>query len=178
MENEFRFEGLVKTNPIMLYSKKTGNTFVKFTVRNDPDNARFLIKKIKSEGRVGDGPINYGQSYIDCFLEYKEKDGNTAKYALENVHKGDVIKAVGAIRSGRKPVKEEGDKFRANWVYGDYLYVNVKKIEVIKKAEERKVNPYRENSEFEKSRYYGRYRYNQVKSYDQYVSDDELIFDI
>lgn len=177
MQNEFKFEGLVRTSPILLNSQRTGDTFVKFTIRNDPDHAKFIVQKIYREGRDKEGPLNYGQVYIDCLLRYKDKNGNVARYALENVHKGDVIRAVGAIRSGKKPVKEEGDQFRANWVYGDYLFVKVKQLEIIKRAEERRKNPYSREREYKGPNYEWSY-YKGVKSADQYVSDDDIIFDI
>ena len=125
MLNEFRFEGSVRSEPILCSSKKTGNSFVKFTIRNDPTLNWWKMQRIKE--RWAQGERNYGQAYIDCFVTYRGRENNLGKYALENVHKGCLIRACGSIRSGRKPIKEEGDPYRAIWVYGDYLYVNINK---------------------------------------------------
>lgn len=172
MLNEFNFEGVVKSEPILCSSKQTGNSFVKFTIRNDPKYTWYVIKKLKECNETNER--RWGQVYIDCFAHLYKNGESPGKYVLENVHKYDTIKASGAIRSGRKPVKEEGDQFRANWVYGDYLYVNVKQIEVTKKGIQKKT------SRYEDKKFFSDYPnfHNQIKSFDQYVTDDDLIFDI
>lgn len=172
MLNEFNFEGIVRSEPIFCSSAKTGNSFAKFTIRNDPKYTWYVIKKLRESNETDER--RWGQVYIDCFAAVYKNGESPGKYALENVHKGDIIKASGVIRSGRKPVKEEGDRFRANWVYGDYLYVNVKKLEVTKKAKER------ENKRYKDKKFFSDYPnfHNNIKSLDQYVSDDDLIFDI
>lgn len=171
MQNEFRFEGSVRSEPVLLTAQRNGQQFVKFTIRNDPDFKWFIIQRIKRNKETGEK--HYGEVYLDCFCILYETKDSPGKYAIENVHKGDTIKAVGKLRSGRRPVKEKTDQFRANWVYGDYLYVNIKELEVTKKAPPKTENPY-------KKTYFSDYPSfpNQMKSADQYVSDDDLIFDI
>ncbi len=170
--NVFAFVGRVKTEPIFLTSKSTGNSFVKFTVCIDGDMPYAAQKELEAKGEKSES--NWGQVYIDCLSFVSNRKNKPGGYVLANVHRGDIISAKGRICSGRKPVKEENDQYRANWVYGDYLYARIETIQVILRNKYKTQNPYNnDDTEKKKIKYH-----NQVKSADQYVDEDDLKFNI
>lgn len=157
-------EAIVKSNPVFLQSKQTGNNFAKFTA--------MLRSALPWEKAKNFSPEQRGNVYVDC-LAFEGKRNSPGGFILQNLRKGCYVSGYAVMRSGRKPVKHENDAFRSNWVYGDYLYANIKDIKIDREPKERKENPYN-GSEF----FIGDPRFNSQKSLDQYVTDDDLIFDI
>lgn len=159
------YDAIVKSDPVFLQSKKTGNNFAKFTA--------MLRSALPWEQAKLLPPEQRGNVYVDC-LAFEGKRNAPGEFILTNIRKGCFISGFAVLRSGRKPVKHENDEFRANWVYGDYIYANIKEVKITKEAEEKKRNPYKDKKYFSD---YPRFD-KRVKSFDQYVTDDDLIFDI
>lgn len=153
---------IVKSDPIFLWSKKTKNRFAKFTIELRSAMPWDKIKNLPPEQR--------GDVYLDC-LAFENKRNAPGKYILENIRKGAVISGVAVIKSGHKPVKKEGDEYRANWVYGDYIYLNIRDIKIDREAPiEKTKSPYKENVKY--SPYYRPVSENQT------VSDEDIVFNI
>lgn len=159
----FFYEAKVKSNPTFLNSDTTGNAFAKFTLMF---RSPLPFEKRKAEK-------NNGDVYIDC-MAFENKKNSPGGFILQNLKKGCLVSGISVLRSGQKPVKHENDEFRANWVYGDYLYINIREIKIDKEAKEERFNPYKDRKFFSDNPDFCRYN----KSKDQYVTDDDLIFDI
>lgn len=152
----------VKSDPVYLSSKRTGNSFCKFTVKLESPMPWHKKRELPIEQR--------GDVFIDCFA-FESKKNSPGGFILDNIRKGALISGIAILRSGKKPVKHENDEYRANWVYGDYVYINIKDIKVDREAREKRTpNPYSGQSAF--SPFYQDYsRYEEV-------SDDDIRFDI
>lgn len=161
--NVLLFRGaIVKSDPVFLHSKQTGNDFAKFTVMFDSPFPWRKKKFIEHEKR--------GDVYVDCFA-YENKRKSPGDFILQNICKGAVISGCAVLKSGRKPVKGENDEYRANWVYGDYVYINVFEVTVDRIIPMRgSNNPYNDVKSF--SPYYSNYG----KSSE--IKDDEIIFNL
>lgn len=153
---------IVKSNPVFLQSKKTGNRFAKFTADFE--------SPLPWSRRIGIPPDKCGDVYTDCFA-FENKKGSPGGFILENIRKGCLISGFAVMKSGKKPVKKENDQYRANWVYGDYIYLNLRDVIVDREAPaEKRQNPYGDYSP--SSPYYRDY------SDYQKVDDDEIKFNI
>lgn len=175
MLNVFNVIGLVRSDPIYLEprDKKFKNDgFVKFTIRNDSDVPWVMKKDLPPERR--------GDVYFDC-LASCEKGMRTGKYALKNVHRGDTVAITGRIVAGKKPIRDETEGYRSNWVYGDYIYISVQRIELIRTEKERFKNasPYNENTKsLSRADQQKNYKRNRIISASEEVSDEDITFNL
>lgn len=153
---------IVKSNPIFLWSKKTKNRFAKFTIELRSAMPWDKIKDLPPDKR--------GDVYLDC-LAFENKRDAPGRYILDNIRAGAVISGIAVIKSGHKPVKKEGDEYRANWVYGDYIYLNIRDIKIDRDAPAEKIrSPYKDEVKF--SPYYRDISENQT------VNDEDIVFNI
>lgn len=131
MLNKIVIVGLVKSDPVYIESEKEmykDKGFCKFTIVNESDIPWRIKKDLPKERR--------GDVYIDCLASTHRgiKPGN---YALEHVHSGDVVSIVGRIVASKHRVKEPGEGLRLDWVYGDYLCINVDEVRIERTKAER-----------------------------------------
>lgn len=154
------WNALVKSDPIYLTSKKTKNRFAKCTVEFESP-LPWVMRKDKK-------PEECGDVYIDT-MTFKKR-GAPGVFVLESVQKGARISGIAILKSGRKPVRHEGDEYRANWVYGDYVYVNVYEVRLDRAAVEEIKSPYKEQNNYS--------AYNRPISSGQTVTDDDIIFNM
>lgn len=154
-------EARVKSDPVFLWSRKTKNRFAKFTIELRSPMPWEKIKDLPPEQR--------GDVYLDC-MAFETKNG-PGRYVLENIRKDAIISGMAILKSGHKPVKNEGDEYRANWVYGDYIYLNVRDIRMDRcMPKDKPKSPYKEDVKY--SPYY------RTVSESQAVTDDDIIFNI
>lgn len=153
---------IVKSDPVFLQSKKTKNRFAKFTIELDSPLPWEKKRELPPEKR--------GDVFVDC-LAFENKKNMPGAFVLENIRKGALISGVAIMKSGRKPVKHEGDEYRANWVYGDYIYLSIHGVKIdCEPPAEKPVSPYKKDVRF--SPYY------QKTSEKQTVTDEDIIFNI
>lgn len=155
-------EAFVKSDPVFLHSKKTGNSFAKFTIELESPIPWEKKRQMKQEER--------GDVYIDTFA-FENKKNSPGGFILKNIRKGCLISGIAVLRSGKKPVKHESDQYRANWVYGDYVYINIRDVKIDREAPEyRKSSPYKGDDKV--LPYY--------RDYSDYynVSDEDIRFDL
>lgn len=115
----------VVSDPVFLQSKRTKNRFAKFTIELESPLPWIMKKDLPSEKR--------GDVFVDCLAFENKKDAPGA-FVLQNIRKGAIISGVAIMKSGHKPVKNEGDEYRANWVYGDYIYLNIYDVKIDREA--------------------------------------------
>lgn len=194
MQNTFVFCGRVRSGPVFLGSKKTGNKFVKFTISISNDIPWSVRKKIIEE-RGTSQDSDFGEVFIDCMAFQDKYERTPSNYILEKVKIGDIVSGTGRICSGKKPVFSEEEGYRPDWVYGDYLYCKVFELRIERYADPKKWNPY--GRQIKKMQNAGQVKYpgaraervahrikeetrkKQNKSVDTpYVSDDDIIFDL
>lgn len=129
------YGAIVKSDPVFLKSKKTGNSFAKFTIELESPVPWIQKKELPLEQR--------GDVYVDCFAFENKKD-SPGEFILNNIKKGCIISGIAILKSGKKPVKEKGDEYRSNWVYGDYVYMGIQSVKVDREATYvRKESPYK-----------------------------------
>lgn len=151
----------VVSDPVFLQSKRTKNRFAKFTIELESPLPWIMKKDLPSEKR--------GDVFVDCLAFENKKDAPGA-FVLQNIRKGAIISGVAIMKSGHKPVKNEGDEYRANWVYGDYIYLNIYDVKIDREASPDKPNsPYKNGIGF--SPYY------KFPAKEQ-VADEDIIFNL
>lgn len=153
---------LVKSDPIFLSSKKTKNRFAKCTVEFESPLPWIM--------RQGKKPEECGDVYIDS-MTFENKRNIPGAFMLEKIQKGALISGIAILKSGHKPVRNEGDEYRANWVYGDYVYTCIYEVKLEREApKESTTSPYKEDDK------YSSYYHSIPES--QKVSDEDIRFDL
>lgn len=151
----------VMSDPVFLQSKRTKNRFAKFTIELESPLPWIKRRELPPEKR--------GDVFVDCLAFENKKDAPGA-FILQNIRKGAIISGVAIMKSGHKPVKNEGDEYRANWVYGDYIYLNIYDVKIDREAPlDRPESPYKKDVQF--SPYYNSPSKEQV-------ADEDIIFNL
>lgn len=156
------FDGaIVKTDPIFLYSNKTKNRFVKCTLE--------FMSPLSWIKRRDKPKEEWGDVYIDS-MSFEEKNA-PGGFVLENIRRGAVISGFAVMKSGQKPVISETEGYRVNWIYGDYIYINIYDLRIDKYIE-----PGKRESPYKKPARYSPYK--KMIADNQQVSDDDIVFNI
>lgn len=170
MLNKFLVIGLVRSAPVYLEAHNRKGKFAKFTILNESDIPWVIKKDLEKEKR--------GDVYFDC-LAPCDKGKNPGKYALKRVHNGDTVSISGRIMAGKKPVVDETTGYRTNWVYGDYLYIFVEELEVVRTEKERFKNPYvPKYNDGNRADTQKRYYPNQIVSESDQIDDEDIKFNL
>lgn len=151
----------VVSDPVFLQSKRTKNRFAKFTIELESPLPWIMKRDLPQEKR--------GDVFIDCLAFENKKDAPGA-FVLLNIRKGAIISGVAIMKSGHKPVKNEGDEYRANWVYGDYIYLNIYDVKI-----DREPPPNRPDSPYKKDVGFSPYYKSPTK---EQVADEDIIFNL
>lgn len=151
----------VVSDPVFLQSKRTTNKFAKFTIEFESPIPWIMKKDLPSEQR--------GDVFVDCLAFENKKDAPGA-FVLQNIRKGAIISCVAIMKSGHKPVKNEGDEYRANWVYGDYIYLNIYDVKI-----DREAPPDKPNSPYKNDIGFSPYYKSPTK---EQVADEDIIFNL
>lgn len=151
----------VVSDPVFLQSKRTKNSFAKFTIELESPLPWIKKKDLPSEKR--------GDVFVDCLAFENKKDAPGA-FVLQNIRKGAIISGVAIMKSGHKPVKNEGDEYRANWVYGDYIYLNIYDVKI-----DREAPPDKPNSPYKNDIGLSPYYKSPAK---EQVADEDIIFNL